>query len=225
MIKPRTNLKKVIQKVKNQNREYHQLILNARKDGERKQNIYDYSIRLLVENVKEKQVLKNKPPVEIIKEIEKTIIKRVPYPVLKKEEIIKEVEVEVIKKVPQEIIKYIPFEVEVEVDNPETINMYKKTISDIKEDSTTKIKELNEDFNTKLEKMNEDFNTKFRVSMEAAGDRYGAAIKLIKAQKELQLKELGLVQEFLNKRHRRWATLIYILTLYTLPQILTWIIL
>ena len=231
MIRPRTNLKKLIQKTKNQNREYYQLALDADKEKEKKKNLYNYSIRLLIENVKEKQVLKNKPPTEIV--VEKTIVKKVPYPVIKKEEVevIREVEVEVIKKVPVEVlvevIKEVPVIKEIVkiVEVPVEIEKIVEVEKEVKvfvptEDPKQEIRHKEE-----LEKLSKKFKVEREQSIDALETRYQAVANLVQAQRIIQQQKVDADTTRFTKTFKRLSTYSYLLTLYSLTQILTWIIL
>jgi len=128
----RTNPKKIMQKLRNQTNEYYAGWVEAEKAKDHRNRLYNHSIKMFVDVVKEKNELKNRPveirevikevPFEVIREVPKEIIKevvkikevprdvlkieRVEVPVIK--EVIKEVEILKEVKIPVEVIKEVP---------------------------------------------------------------------------------------------------------------------
>ena len=232
---------KILQKASNQTRAYYAGWKKSDEQLEKKDDLYGRAIDSLVYNIKKRKVAENKPPKiqevvrEVIKdvpfevirkvikevpiEVEVEVIKEVPVEVPVEVEIIKEIRVEVpklievIKEVPKEIIKEVkvPFEVEVirEVEVPieviKEVEVVKEVAVPYPVDNPETIKKLNENFTTKLKVE--------RLSKKALEKRLGIA--LIQAR----LKRVEIIDTY-SKQYKRLATYAYILTLYSLPQIL-----
>jgi len=218
----RTDPKKVMQKLRNQTNEYYAGWVTAEKEKEHRNDLYNHSIKMLVDVVKEKNELKNRPveirevikPVEVIKEI------KVPYEVVKEIPVEKIVEIpitiekQVIVEVPviKEIIKKVEVPVEVEVIKEVPYEVIKEVPKEVFVTDKEEVKRLRENFETRL-KLAE-------LSKKALERRYQASL--------LQARELGKKElmdsfegmEIASKKYKRLFTYAYITTMVALPTFL-----
>ena len=114
-------------------------------------------------------------PVEVIKYVDREVIKEVPVEVIKylDREVVKEVPVEVIKYVDKEVIKEVPVEVIVEkeiyITDDEQVNELGGKIAKLekeKKEFSIKIQEIEEErikFSTKIQEMENNFQNKPKV--------------------------------------------------------------
>ena len=245
MKQSRTNPKKMMAVIRHKASQAFIDQLEAEKERDKKQNLFNHTVKLLVNTAKDKKLIENRAPEVVIKEVE--VLKKVPYPVIKKEEVIKEVPYEIIKEVPKyitqevikevpveiEVIKRIPFEVEVEVlvDNPETIRAYEVQINE----NINKIDMLKASHqvdllnkNREVEKLKENFNSKLEIEknlQKTIESKYKVALVQSTYKNKDQVKMFNLINNKNNKKIKRLSTYSYLLTLYSLTQILAWIIL
>jgi len=225
--KSRTNPKKVMQKMRQQTMQYYEGWTEESKKVEKKDKLYKHSVGLLVDNIKQKKELENRP-VEIV-EIPYEVIKieeiEVPYEVIKEVEIIKRIEIpveverEVIKEVPviKEIIKTVEVPVEVEVIREVPYEVIKEVTKKVFVTDKEEIRKLKEDFETrlKLEKLSKKANEK----------RYQVALTQSHEAGRRELMASFESMEISTKKYKRLATYAYMATPLLLSQILTWIIL
>jgi len=209
--------KKILQKAQNQTREYYAGWVRAEEEIEKKKELFNHSVGLLVNTIKEKKKVENRPPtiVETIKEVPVEVIKeiRIPKKVEVIKEIIKEVPVvkEVIVEVPKEVVKEVPVEVikevikEVKVENLDTIKEYEKNIKKLKR---------SHDEQLKLEKL----------SKKAAEKRYQAALLQAYERGQQSASALMALNRQREKSYKKLYTYAYLTTLYILPQLLWMII-
>lgn len=218
--RPQISSNKVMAKIRQDNQLYYGNWQDALKLVKRKHNLYTHSVRLLVNNIKDKKEFQNKPP-EI-----KEVIKKVPYPVVNEviKEVVREVPIEVEKKVfievpvvkevrvPErvEVIKEVPVEVIKEVEKIKEVEILVPT-KDVGEEMKLReeIATLQEDFDSrlKLEKLS-------RVALER---RYQTAI--LQAREE----ERREVEARIPKKSAWMPTYIYLLSFFSLTQIL-WLV-
>jgi len=198
-----------------------------------------YKLEQEVKHLKENPVTVVKEvPVDVVREV----IKTVEVPV----EVIKNVPYEVIKEVPKEVIKEVvkrvevPVEVIKTVEVPEevikTIEIPKEIIKEVTVEKEVKVfvptedKDAKKIWNEELNKLREeklkqkiDFEERIALenkSKEATENRYKAAMQLVRS---LNAQKISNFEEQVakdSKKYRRLFTYAYLLTLYTLPQIL-----
>lgn len=244
MLHSRTNPKKIIQKYRDQTQYYYEECVKADNAVKNSKNLYNHSVRLLVDNVKEKQELKKQKVKEVKIVIEKPVevIKKVPYPVVK--EVIKKVEVpvevvkEVEKIVEKEVVKLkkVPFEVikEIKVRDHDFENKLKEDIEQLKLSNLNKIDELQAVHQAELlknrrhnqKKIKEvkdkyDYDVRAKdVLYKVTEDKYKAALVEASFQKKRQLDVFNSVIKNKNRSIKWMSTAIYFLSIYSLTQIL-----
>ena len=176
-----------------------------------------YEVKVPYEVIIEKIVEK---PIEIIKEVpyevirEVEVIREIPYEIVEEVEVIKEIPYEVIKEiiVDREVIKEIkvPFEVIKKVEVPYEVKVFVPT-----EDPKQEIRHREE-----IGKLAKEFNAQNKQSTETLELRYQAARNLSQAKYIHQRHKFDVYKEKDIKRFKRFSTYSYLLTIYSLTQIL-----
>ena len=244
MINSRMNPKKMLGLLRNKNLE-----IQAYAEGS--ENLRKRALDSLSYNVKKKNLYKKHTlePLEIIKEVEVEVIKEVPYDV----EVIKEVkvpyEVEVIKEVIKEVERIVevekivekPVEVIKEVDVPYEVIKEIEVIKEVPVDVIREVEVIKEvkvevPYEVIVEKEVLIPVDKLFETIKKLEDKYETQLKLSKLSKKAMEKryQTALTQAKIaypketmvvpTKKYSSWsATYIYILTMFSLTQIL-WIL-
>jgi len=168
-------------------------------------------VERLVEVEKLIEIIKE-VPYEVIREVE--VIREIPYEIVEEVEVIKEIPYEVIKEiiVDREVIKEIkvPFEVIKKVEVPYEVKVFVPT-----EDPKQEIRHREE-----IGKLAKEFNAQNKQSTETLELRYQAARNLSQAKYIHQRHKFDVYKEKDIKRFKRFSTYSYLLTIYSLTQIL-----